>query len=68
MIQCKAYQLLDLTKPLEYLISTDGSLISMAGVFAPSQKLGEFCIETALLRSKLTYRSALICDPCQHNR
>ena len=40
----------------------------MAGVFAPSQKLGEFCIETALLRSKLTYRSALICDPCQHNR
>lgn len=67
MIQCKAYQLLDLTKPLEYLISTDGSLISMAGVFAPSQKLGEFCIETALLRSKLTYRSALICDPCQHN-
>ena len=65
MIQCSSYKLLDLTKPLEYLISTEGSLVSMAGIFAPSQNLGDFCIETALLRSKLTYRSALICDPCQ---
>ena len=36
----------------------------MAGIYAPTQDLGQFCIETALLRSKLTYRSALICDPC----
>ena len=63
-----SYELLDLTKPLEYLISTDGKLVSLAGKFSPLLDLGDFCIETAFLRSQLTFRSALICDPCSQRK
>eukprot|EP00093_Oithona_nana_P003234 03234.XXX_22532_21234_1 [CDS] Oithona nana genome sequencing. len=69
MPQCqRSYELLDLTKPLEYLISTDGKLVSLAGKFSPLLDLGDFCIETAFLRSQLTFRSALICDPCSQRK
>ena len=42
--------------------------MSLAGKFSPLLNLGDFCIETAFLRSKLTFRSALICDPCSQRK
>jgi hypothetical protein len=35
---------LDMTKPLEYLITTNGELVSLAGQFDVSEPLGDFCI------------------------
>ena len=42
--------------------------MSLAGKFSPLLNLGDFCIETAFLRSQLTFRSALICDPCSQRK
>ena len=59
-------ELIDLTKPLEYLISTQGKLVSAAGKYTPDLDLGDFCIDTAFLKSMLTFHAAVICDPCSH--
>lgn len=68
MVTCpNKYELLDLTKPLEYLISSSGRFVSLAGKYTPDFELGPFCIDTAYLKSKLTFRAALICDPCLSN-
>ena len=64
MVTCPNMELIDLTKPLEYLISTQGKLVSAAGKYTPDLDLGDFCIDTAFLKSMLTFRAAVICDPC----
>ena len=52
MVNCQTatMELIDLTKPLEYLISTQGKLVSAAGKYTPELDLGDFCIDTAFLR------------------
>lgn len=69
LISCSHFELLDLTKPLEYLISIDnGALVSLAGKYSADLDLGEFCIETAYLKSRLTFRAAVICNPCMKQK
>ena len=66
MVECRGeYKLLDLTKPLEYLISTDGELVSLAGQYELSQRLGDFCLDIAAPKVGMPFRAALICDPCE---
>ena len=57
MVNCQTatMELIDLTKPLEYLISTQGKLVSAAGKYTPELDLGDFCIDTAFLRQGLLY-------------
>lgn len=71
MVNCpdeKIRELIDLTKPLEYLINSHGKLISVAGKFRPDYDLGEYCIDTAFLRSLFTFRAAVICNPCHSEK
>ncbi len=73
MVVCHGkHKLLDLTKPLEYLISTSGELVSLAGQYEIGQPLGDFCIDLALPvgpePSGRVFRAALICDPCQGDK
>ena len=57
MVNCQTatMELIDLTKPLEYLISTQGKLVSAAGKYTPELDLGDFCIDTAFLRQGFLY-------------
>ncbi len=59
--------------PYAYLVTTEGSLVSLEGVFETELRLGEFCLDLALAQAHGRERGngggyyrrvALVCDPC----